>query len=141
MLVIPGGSGSKQLLEDEAVLDWIRHVSQSAKVIMSVCSGARPLAKLGLLDDLDATTHHQVAAYIRRLAATARIKLDRRYVDTGRIITTGGISAGIDGALHAVARLCGEVIAERTAQYMEYDWIRDVADRLPNHVRKPPVRS
>lgn len=125
VVVIPGGSGSKQVMRDEAVLDWIRRASATSEILMSVCSGARLLAALGMLDGLEVTTHHQVVADLRRLAPAAQVVTDRRFVDTGGIITTGGISAGIDGSFHVVARLLGEMTARRTAQYMEYDWKLD----------------
>lgn len=125
VVVIPGGSGSKQVMRDEAVLDWIRRASATSEILMSVCSGARLLAALGMLDGLEVTTHHQVVADLRRLAPSAQVITDRRFVDTGGIITTGGISAGIDGSFHVVARLLGEMTARRTAQYMEYDWKLD----------------
>lgn len=129
VLVIPGGDGSKQAMRDRAVLEWIREARADAEVVMSVCSGARLLAVLGMLDGLDVTTHHEVAADLEKLAPAARVSLGRRFIDNGRIVTTGGISAGIDGSFHVVARLLGERVAQRTAEYMEYDWTPE--DRYP----------
>lgn len=125
VVVIPGGRGSKQVMHDKAVLDWIRRASNTSEILMSVCTGARVLAALGMLDGLEVTTHHQAITHLRALAPTAQVISDHRFVDTGGIITTGGISAGIDGSLHIVARLLGEVTARRTAKYMEYDWKPD----------------
>lgn len=125
VLVIPGGDGSRQAMRDAAVLEWIREAHADAEVVMSVCSGARLLAVLGMLDGLDVTTHHEVAAELEKLAPAARVSLGRRFIDNGRIVTTGGISAGIDGSFHVVSRLLGEAVARRTAGYMECDWTPD----------------
>jgi transcriptional regulator GlxA family with amidase domain len=75
-----------------------------------------------MLDGLDVTTHHEVLAHLAQLAPAARLRPGRRYIDTGKIVTTGGISAGIDGSFHLVSRLAGKDAALRTARYMEYDW-------------------
>lgn len=64
---------------------------------MSICSGARIVAALGMLDGLEVTTHHHVATHLQTLAPAATVVLDRRFIDTGKIVTTGGISAGMDG--------------------------------------------
>jgi transcriptional regulator GlxA family with amidase domain len=127
VLVVPGGNGSRNAMQDDALLAWVRQASESAEVVLSVCSGARILARLGLLDGLDVTTHHKVFAHLAELAPAARLCPGRRYVDTGKIVTTGGISAGIDGSFHLVSRLAGEDAALRAARYMEYDWHPDTA--------------
>jgi putative intracellular protease/amidase len=120
ILVIPGG-GVGSLMDDEATGRWIRRVAAEGEHVLSVCNGALVLAELGLLDGLEATTHH---GSIRRLRGYERVTVrdDVRFVDNGRIITTAGVSAGIDGALHLVRRLLGTEAAATTAYYMEYDW-------------------
>ncbi|MBL8199456.1 MAG: DJ-1/PfpI family protein [Chromatiales bacterium] len=125
ILIVPGGSGSRALLDRSDVLDWIRSRAPRAEVVASVCTGARLLARTGLLDGLGATTHHENIAELAALAPAARWMADRRFVDHGRIATSAGISAGIDLSLHLVARLCSPAIAERTARYMEYPWRND----------------
>ncbi len=125
ILVIPGGNGSKALLNQSAVLDWIARAAPQAELVASVCTGARLLAKLGLLDGLRATTHHECFAELRALAPKATFLEDVRFTDNGRILTAAGISAGIDLSLHIVARLHGVDVAQRTADYMEYRWIND----------------
>lgn len=122
VLVVPGGDGSRQAMESPELIRWIQETHQAAEVVMSVCSGARLLARAGLLDGLRVTTHHLVLEDLRALAPEATVDPDRRYVDTGRVVTTGGISAGIDGSLHLVSRLVGVGYARRVAAYMEYDW-------------------
>lgn len=127
ILVVAGGGGSRREMEDERLLQWVRSVSQGAELVMSVCSGARILARAGLLSGLPVTTHHEVLDHLRELAPDADVRSDQRFIDTGRVITTGGISAGIDGSFHVVERLLGQEVAVRTARYMEYDWPRPVA--------------
>ncbi len=125
ILVVPGGSGSRALLDRPEVLDWIRHQAGHAEIVASICTGARLLARAGLLDGLTATTHYEHVAELAALAPTARLVADRRFIDHGRIATSAGISAGIDLSLHLVARLHGPATAEETARYMEYHWRND----------------
>jgi transcriptional regulator GlxA family with amidase domain len=111
----------------DSVITWLQTTASTAELVISVCTGARILAKAGLLDGLQATTHHEALADIRELAPTARWVegdwQDTRFVDNGQIITAGGISAGIDASLHVIARLLGRDKARATAEYMEYDTI------------------
>ncbi|WP_136795336.1 DJ-1/PfpI family protein [Desulfosediminicola ganghwensis] len=120
ILIIPGGSGTRALLENADFLDWIRCTAASCKHVLSVCSGSLVLAKCGLLAGLGATTHHQVLAELEELAPDSDIFPQRRFVDNGKIITSAGISAGIDMSLYVVGLLHGPNAARKTAQYMEY---------------------
>jgi transcriptional regulator GlxA family with amidase domain len=120
LLIVPGGFGTRALLKIQPVLDWINSVSATAEIVASVCTGSLVLGRAGLLDGLRATTHHECFALLREHAARATVVTDERFVDTGRIVTGGGISAGIDLSLHLVARLHGAATAEKTARYMEY---------------------
>lgn len=122
ILILAGGVGSRQQIQKPEVLGWIQTIAKTAEVVMSVCSGALILGKAGLLDNLPATTHHGVFDVLAEVAPTATLCPDDRFVDNGRIITTGGISAGIDGSFHVVQRLYGTAVAQKTAQYMEYNW-------------------
>lgn len=122
ILVVAGGSGTRQEMENEELLRWVKDASDGAQIVLSICSGARILARAGLLSGLRVTTHHEVLDHLRELAPDADVLADVRFVDTGRIITTGGISAGIDGSFHVVERLLGPSVAASTAAYMEYDW-------------------
>lgn len=121
VLIVPGG-GVRSLLGDPAAMTWIRRVAAEAEVVMSVCNGAIVLAEAGLLDGLEATTHHGSLAALRKAAPKATVHADRRFVDNGRIVTAAGVSAGIDAALHVVSRLFGPEQAEGVARYMEYPW-------------------
>ena len=120
VLVIPGGFGTRALLQQPALLEWLRIRARDAGLVMSVCSGALVLAKLGLLDGLRVTTHHELLGLLAKLAPAATIDPTRRFHDNGRILTAAGISAGIDCSLHVVGRLLGEAAVAKTANYMEY---------------------
>ena len=122
IVVVPGGYGSRALLADETVLDWVRRRDADAELTLSVCTGALVLGAAGLLNGLEATTHHGALDELRRWAPAAKVLPDARIVDNGRVILSGGISAGIDMSLHVVARLLGMEQARETARYMEYDW-------------------
>lgn len=121
VLIVPGGSGTRALLNRPVLLDWIEQQVPSAEIVMSVCSGALVLAKLGLLDGLEATTHHEVMSFLAKLAPRAVLKPGERFTDNGKICTSGGISAGIDLSFHIVKRLLGNDAANTTATYMEYE--------------------
>jgi transcriptional regulator GlxA family with amidase domain len=120
VLVVPGGVGTRAEMTKPAVLDWVRRGHESGRITFSVCSGARILGALGLLDGLDAVTHHEVADELRSIAPKARVVSGRRFVDQGRIMTSAGISAGIDLSLHVVELLCGADVARKTVEYLEY---------------------
>lgn len=122
ILLIPGGQGSRREIRNLTLIDWIRSASSGAEMLLSVCTGALLLAKAGLLDNLEATTHHSAVELLRRIAPTTTVHADRRYVDNGRVICSAGIAAGIDMSLHVVARLLGAEVAQKTAQQMEYPW-------------------
>jgi transcriptional regulator GlxA family with amidase domain len=98
--------------------------------MFSVCTGAFVLAQAGLLDGLEATSHHSAVKSLQRDYPKIKVRSDRRIVDNGKIVTAAGVSAGIDGALHIVARLCGPEVAQKTAVYMEYKWQPEPAERL-----------
>lgn len=122
ILVVPGGFGTRRELNNPHLLDWIARQSQSVALTTSVCTGAFLLAKNGLLDGKRATTHWMSIAWMRERFPAVRVLDDERVVDEGRIITSAGVSAGIDMALHVVARQHGLEIARDTARDMEYDW-------------------
>jgi len=106
---------------DEAKLDWIRSVAPGADVVMSVCTGAFLLARTGLLDGLKAATHHDFYDSFATEFPKVELVRGRRWVDNGRFISAGGLTSGVDAALHVVSRYYGEAQAEGVADYMEYD--------------------
>jgi len=121
VLVIPGGS-VRSVIRSPAMLAWVKQVTAKDEVTMSVCNGALVLAENGTLAGLKATTHWSALAALRAREPRATILDDARFVDNGRVITTAGVSAGIDGALHLVARLLGDAEAAEVAHYMQYEW-------------------
>lgn len=126
VFVIPGGVGTKAEMGKSEVLEWIAKTHKTANITMSVCSGARLLGKLGLLDGRECTTHHEVAEHLGEIAPSAMINLDKRFVGDDRLYTSAGISAGIDLSLHIVEKLFGNDVMRKTVAYMEYgDWKRD----------------
>ena len=122
VLIIPGGQGTRRLLKDEPLLKWVRERSSKAELTLSVCTGSLILGAAGLLTGREATTHHGAFDELRAVGREIIVCEDRRIVDAGQIVTSGGISAGIDMSLHVVARLCGDSEARETASYMEYRW-------------------
>jgi transcriptional regulator GlxA family with amidase domain len=127
LLLIPGGQGTRPLIHDAQLIAWIKDRAAKAELVLSVCTGALLLAKAGMLDGLGSTTHHGALGLLRELAPKSTVREDVRYVDNGRVITSGGIAAGIDMSLHVVERLLGADYAKATAKYMEYPWPRQEA--------------
>jgi transcriptional regulator GlxA family with amidase domain len=128
VLVVPGGFGTRRLMEHKPVIDWIRGAAGEAELVLSVCTGALLLGKAGLLDGQPATTHHAALELLRQAAPRAAVRGEQRIVDNGALVISAGISAGIDAALHVVSRLVGEGAAAEAAAHMEYDWrtVREV---------------
>jgi transcriptional regulator GlxA family with amidase domain len=121
VLVVPGGFGTRPLLEDARVLGWIRQTAQTASLTTSVCTGALLLAKAGVLHGKRATTHWGALDLLASLDATTTVERGARVVDDG-VITSAGVAAGIDMAFHVVAKVCGDAVAAETAGYIEYPW-------------------
>jgi len=109
-------------MHSAVLTDWIRQASEKAELVLSVCTGALLLAKAGLLDGLEATTHHGAIDLLREVAPKTTVHADRRFVANGQVVCSAGIAAGIDMSLHVIARLLGREVAERTARQMEYPW-------------------
>ncbi|MGD9720822.1 MAG: DJ-1/PfpI family protein [Pirellulales bacterium] len=122
LLLIPGGYGTRPLMNDASLLAWIQERAAQAELVLSVCTGALLLAKAGLLDGLSATTHHGALDLLREVAPQTTVRDDLRVVDNGRIITSAGVAAGIDMSFHVVAKLLGRETAEAAARYIEYPW-------------------
>lgn len=105
----------------QAKLAWIRAASKKADVVMSVCTGAFILAKTGLLDGLKATTHHDGYDAFEKEFPSIHLQRGPRFVDNGKIATSGGVSSGLDLALHVVNRYYGDNVAETVAYWLEYN--------------------
>jgi transcriptional regulator GlxA family with amidase domain len=121
VLVYPGGRGTRRELQDEAVLDWIRSAAEDGTVVASVCTGSLVLAAAGLLDGKPATTHWQSLELLPTLGRDIEVRPEDRFVDNGNVITAAGVSAGIDMALHLVARLHSPERAREVRRYIQYD--------------------
>ena len=124
VLVVPGG-GVKGASQSAPTLQYVNHATAGAQHTLSVCNGAFILAHAGLLDGLTATT---TAGNIDRLAKEfpkTKVVRDQRVVDNGKIVTSGGLAAGLDGALHVISKLMGEGTAQSVALGEEYDWRPD----------------
>jgi transcriptional regulator GlxA family with amidase domain len=120
LLLVPGGQGTRKEMHNPALINWIRQASVGAELVLSVCTGSLLLAKAGLLDGLEATTHQGAIDLLRQIAPNATVYIDRRFVDNGRAVCSAGIAAGIDMSLHVVGRLLGREAAVKTARQMEY---------------------
>ena len=121
ILLVPGGAVGNQF-NDPKVIKWVQDSARDATHVMSVCNGAFILAKAGLLDGLTATTVHHSIDKLAQFSPKTKVVYDQRYVDNGKIITTAGLSSGIDGAFHLVEKILGRGRAETTALGMEYRW-------------------
>jgi transcriptional regulator GlxA family with amidase domain len=122
ILVVPGGQGTRRERHNQHLLDWIARQDQLTNLTTSVCTGAFLLAETGLLNNHRATTHWNSVEWMRNTYPNIEMLAVARVVDEGHIITSAGISAGIDMSLHMVSRLYGMDVARWTARRMEYDW-------------------
>jgi transcriptional regulator GlxA family with amidase domain len=122
ILLVPGGRGTRMLIHNETVIEWIKVQAAPVQQLLSVCTGALVLGKAGLLDGLAATTYHTAFEELRAVAPNTEQRPGQRWVDNGKVVTSAGVSAGIDMSLHVVEKLHGVETADRTARYMEYEY-------------------
>lgn len=125
LLLVPGGFGAFKALQEEAVLGWMKERSGQAQVTMSVCNGASILAAAGLLEGRPATTNKAYWKAATRYGTDVKWVPQARWVDDGDVVTSSGVSAGMDMTLHVISRLYGLRVAERMADEIEYEWHRD----------------
>jgi putative intracellular protease/amidase len=119
VIVVPGGTGTRDVLDDEPLLDWIRTADATSTWTTSVCTGSLLLGAAGLLDGLRATSHF---AWLPLLADFGAVPVDdERVVEQGKVITSAGVSSGIDMALQLAARIAGPDIAQAIQLVIEYD--------------------
>lgn len=121
VLLYPGGQGTRSHLSDDAQLDWVRRQRDDVPLMTSVCTGSLVYAAAGLLSHRPATTHWASLARLAELDPTIDVRPDERFVDDGDVVTSAGISAGIDMALHLVARLGGTERARQVRRGIQYD--------------------
>lgn len=123
ILVVPGGAGTRPLLKEEPLLEWVRERAAEVELLMSVCTGSLVLAQAGLLHRRRATTHHTAYAELADLDPTVHVERGPRFVRSAeRIWTSAGVSAGIDLALHVVEVLAGTAARDATVEEMEWMW-------------------
>jgi len=121
VLIIVGGLHTGELNKTN-VMKWLANQSEKAKTVASVCTGAFILAEAGLLSGLDVTTHWEDIQGLRNSYPALSVIEGQRWVEEGKFISSGGISAGIDMSLYLVSKLAGLELAEKTAKQMEFEW-------------------
>lgn len=133
VLIVPGGDISN-VIRNSGVIGWIQRCSREVALTASVCTGAFLLAEAGLLNGLKATTHWEDLAELQKRFPEVNVRPDLAWVDCDKVVTSGGISAGIDMSLHLVERLADTALAHATARQMEYRW-------NPHETNKPAQQT
>jgi transcriptional regulator GlxA family with amidase domain len=128
LLLIPGGFGTRTAVNNEAFLKHLAEASQRANITTTVCTGSALLARTGLLDGRPATSNKLAWEWVLQQGPRVKWRRQARWVDDGNIVTSSGVSAGIDMALSLIARLHGRDLALSAARNMEYRWHEDAAD-------------
>ena len=127
LILVPGGIGTRKEVENRAITTWLAERSADAELVMSVCTGAALLARSGVLDGRRATTNKLSFQWVVGQGPRVEWVKEARWVEDGKFFTSSGVSAGIDMALAAIARLVTPQLAEDVATFMEYDRHRDAA--------------
>lgn len=130
ILVVPGGWGTRTEMNNARLVDWITRRSRQIETLASVCTGSLLLGKAGLLDGKRATTHWRALDWMQELFPETRVERHLHFVEDGNLITSAGISAGIDMALKVVSRHFGDDAARNTAKNMEYPFPESNARRV-----------
>ena len=130
LLVVPGGWGTRAGLTNRALIDWIAARGREVATLTSVCTGAMLLGQAGLLDGRRTTTHWRSLDWMEESFANVAVERAQHVVEDGNLLSSAGISAGIDMALRVVTRYCGEAVARATARHMEYPYPDDNRRRV-----------
>lgn len=130
ILVVPGGWGTRAEARNTRLLDWITARATQVETLTSVCTGSMLLGQVGLLDGRHATTHWRSLQRMRESFPAVTVEEKQHVVEDGNVLTSAGISAGIDMALKVVARYHGEAVARNTARNMEYRYPDDNSRRV-----------
>jgi len=130
ILVVPGGWGTRAEMSNQRVLKWIAERAREIETLTSVCTGAMLLGQIGLLDGRHATTHWRSLELMRQSFPSVTVEDKLHVVEDGQVLTSAGISAGIDMALRVVARYCGETVGRATARHREYPFPDDNRRRV-----------
>jgi transcriptional regulator GlxA family with amidase domain len=130
ILVVPGGWGTRAEIKNARLVDWIKARAAQVETLTSVCTGSMLLGQAGLLDGRHATTHWRALPWMRDSFPAVTVEDKQHVVEDGHVLTSAGISAGIDMALKVVARYHGETVARNTARNMEYRYTDDNSRRV-----------
>jgi transcriptional regulator GlxA family with amidase domain len=130
ILLVPGGWGTRKEINNKKIINWIKKIAQKVELITAVCTGSMLLGKAGLLKGKHATTHWQSLSWMKEEFPETIVEDAYHIVEDGNVITSAGISAGIDMALRVVQKYYGEEVARNTARYMEYYYSTDNKRRL-----------
>jgi transcriptional regulator GlxA family with amidase domain len=126
ILIVPGGFGTRRLLKNDVLLAWLQDQRARIQQLLSVCTGSLVLAQAGLLRDMPATTHHTALHRFETISPTTTVIADQRFVAHGNVVTSGGISAGIDMSLYVVEQLLGADVIEKVKKEMEWGWFQSL---------------
>jgi transcriptional regulator GlxA family with amidase domain len=130
VLIVPGGWGTRRELHNAGLLGWIADRARQVELLTSVCTGAMLLGHAGLLDGRHATTHWRSLDWMEESFPRVTVERDLHVVEDGHVLTSAGISAGIDMALRLVTRIHGEAVGRATARHMEYPYPDDNRRRV-----------
>ena len=122
IVIVPGGFGTRKEIDNPVLMEWLAKITQQTRLNTSVCTGSFLLGKVGVLEGHSATTHWASLDRFAQAFPQVQVQREVRWVDDGTIITSAGVSAGIDMSLHLIERLLGRKQAEQTAKQMEYVW-------------------
>jgi transcriptional regulator GlxA family with amidase domain len=127
IVLVPGGMGTRREVDNAALVQWIARVARGAEITTSVCTGAALLARAGVLDGRRATSNKRAFGWVTGQGPRVEWVRQARWVDDGNVVTSSGVSAGIDMALHLIGRVAGAAARDEIATRMEYAWQSDAA--------------
>jgi transcriptional regulator GlxA family with amidase domain len=125
IVLVPGGMGTRREVDNPEIVDWVARQARAAETMTSVCTGAALLARAGVLDGRRATSNKRSFGWVSEQGPKVDWVRQARWVDDGNIITSSGVSAGIDMALHLIGRIAGPTARDEIATRMEYEWQHD----------------
>lgn len=125
ILLVPGGMGTRREVNNPALVDWIARTARGAETATSVCTGAALLARAGVLDGRRATSNKRSFGWVVEQGPKVEWVRQARWVDDGHVVTSSGVSAGIDMTLHLIGRIAGPTARDEVATRMEYEWHSD----------------
>jgi transcriptional regulator GlxA family with amidase domain len=125
ILLVPGGMGTRREVNNPVLVDWIGRQARGAEMTTSVCTGAALLARAGVLDGRRATSNKRSFGWVTEQGPKVDWVRQARWVDDGNVVTSSGVSAGIDMALHLIGRIAGPAARDEIATRMEYQWQHD----------------